>query len=227
MKIVKGAGAVSKAVWLAEFQTNGKSQQTNDLMGADFPLFRGPGQGCLCCDWSAHLFQRARPYMEIFWFVYSCFAPGWLKSEELFSKKVLSRNQMPRSWSLEGNTTSEWKAESFWKTRCSERQQMPQGWIECGWLWISSLAHLLSTPGAAALLLPVSAWPQAWKQIILFIHACISLVLAIAWSFFRDCFVCISSVSDPKSSTSGGSCSPSFVWSALTAKVSLLLCGRN
>lgn len=119
--------------------------------------------------------------MVIFWFVYSCFAPGLLKSVELFSKKVLSRNQMPRSWKgIPPSSSSEWKAESFWKISWFERKQMLRVWLNVVGYGLQTCAHLLSTPGTAALLLPVPVWPQAWRQFLLFIHACISLVLAIA-----------------------------------------------
>lgn len=170
--------------------------------------------------------------MVIFWFVYSCFAPGLLKSVELFSKKVLSRNQMPRSWKgIPPSSSSEWKAESFWKISWFERKQMLRVWLNVVGCGLQTCAHLLSTPGTAALLLPVPVWPQAWRQFLLFIHACISLVLAIAWSFMGDSFVCTSSVSDPPCvsvTTSGGSC-PLKTSCELPSpeKVSLLLCGWN
>lgn len=74
---------------LQNFKPKAKANKQNELMGADFPLFRGPGQEWFCCDWSAHLLYRTRlpAWRIIFWFVYSCFAPGLLKSVELLSKK--------------------------------------------------------------------------------------------------------------------------------------------
>lgn len=83
-----------------------KANKQNYLMGADPPLFRGPGHGCFCCDWSV-LFYGTRPST---WRFSGLFIPAlpqacWNQWNYL-AKKVLSRNQMPRSWSLEGNNTT-------------------------------------------------------------------------------------------------------------------------
>lgn len=147
---------------LQNFKPKAKANKQNDLMGADFPLSRGPGQEWFGCGWSAHLFYRTRPstWRFIFWFVYSCFAPGLLKSVEIFSKKVLSRNQMPRPWSLGGNTSSLLQWMESWallKNKVVWEQTNASGF---DWMWLIEDFQPVLTSWAHLELLPFSCPSQ-------------------------------------------------------------------
>lgn len=188
---------------LQNFKPMAKANKQNDLMGADFPLFRGPGQKWFCCDWSAHLFYRTRLST---WRFSGLFIPAlpqacWNQRNYLAkSSWVETRCPGPGVWKgIPPHCSSGWKAESFWKTRWFESQQMPQGLIECGWLWTSSLCsppeHTWRCCTSPA---PLSLTPG--MEAVSFIYSCLNFFsLAAAWCLLGHSFVCASSVSDPKS----------------------------
>lgn len=107
LRLWKSLDQYQKQGDLQNFKPMAKANKQNYLRGADFPLFRCQGHECFCCDWSVHFTYRTRPST---WRFSGLFIPAlpqacWNQWNYL-AKKVLSSNQMPRTWGLERNNTT-------------------------------------------------------------------------------------------------------------------------